>query len=63
MLLDSIRIFIYVLLLVSFLIFFGQKNIQRFQDGGIAIVRNEKEIKAKNIPNPGETFSPLVFHF
>ena len=57
---DIIRIFLTVLLSIAFLILFGGENIKRYQEGGISKIRDEMEIKVKDmkdIPLPGNNFS------
>ena len=56
---DLIRIIISVLLFIAFLILFGEKNIKRYINGGIAKIRDEKEMKHKDIPIPGDIFVPI----
>ena len=53
---DNVRIFLTVVLSLAFLVFFGQKNIKRYQEGGIAKIRDEEDIQPKNLPVPGKTF-------
>ena len=53
---DIVRIFLTVVLSLAFLVFFGQKNIKRYQEGGIAKIRDEEDMLQKNMPVPGKTF-------
>ena len=41
---DIVRIFLTVVLSIAFLVFFGQKNIKRYQEGGIAKIRDEEDM-------------------
>ena len=58
---QTIRFFLTVALSVTFLILFGGENIKRYQEGGIAKIRDEKEIKYDDIPYPGQN-SFKFFH-
>ena len=51
---DIVRIFLTVMLSIAFLVFFGQKNIKRYQEGGIANIRDEEDMLPKKMPVPGK---------
>ena len=53
---DIVRIFLTVVLSIAFLVFFGQRNIKRYQEGGIAKIRDEEDMLPKKMPVPGKTF-------
>ena len=50
---DIIRILLTVVLSIAFLFLFGQKNIKRYQEGGIAKIRDEEEVTQRDLPIPG----------
>ena len=50
---DIIRIFLTLVLSIAFLFLFGQKNIKRYQEGGIAKIRDEEEVTERDLPIPG----------
>ena len=53
---DIIRILLTVVLSIAFLFLFGEKNIKRYQEGGISKIRDEEELRFQNAPIPGDTF-------
>ena len=53
---DIIRILLTVVLSIAFLFLFGQKNVTRYLEGGIAKIRDEKEVTQWDLPIPGNTF-------
>ena len=57
---DIIRIFLTVVLSIAFLLLFGEKNIKRYINGGIAKIRDEEGVRARDIPIPG-SFYVLFF--
>ena len=50
---DIIRIFLTIVLSIAFILLFGEKNIKRYQEGGIAKIRDEKEVTPSDLPIPG----------
>ena len=42
---DIVRIFLTIVLSIAFLVIFGQKNIKRYQEGGIAKIRDEEDMQ------------------
>ena len=50
---DIVRIFLTIVLSIAFLVIFGQKNIKRYQEGGITKIRDEEEKHLNDIPVPG----------
>ena len=53
---DIIRIFLTVVLSISFLFLFGGNNIKRYLEGGIGKISDEEFMKQENIPVPGYPF-------
>ena len=53
---NIVRIFLTVGLSIAFLVLFGQNNIKRYSEGGIAKIRNEEQVHQNDIPMPGKSF-------
>ena len=58
---DIIRIFLTVVLSITFLILFGGNNINRYLEGAIGKISDEEFMKQENIPVPGDFFCFLLY--